>query len=277
MKNLYLIVSPSGNEVVIDNFKKSAKKTNTNIIEVYADTFNFTKGYNLTAEDGIYRVSSSQTAKTIERILANNQVKTLYKDYRSIFRQPYTITSSNLIHLKNNISIIPTIFSPSTRMADLEKYVAELGGFPIIVKADGGSHGIGIVQVDSLSGLKSVADLLSAQNKEYILRKYIPHDFQPRLIVLGNSVVGSIKYHRGSKDFREATRLEKFKFDPEVEAAAIKAVNILGYDFGGVDILLDENNKPVLAEVNFPCMFHGVQEVSGSDITLHILEYLASK
>ena len=59
---------------------------------------------------------------------------------------------------------------------------------------------------------------------------------------------------------------------------AVKAVRSLGYEFGGVDILFEEEtNNPYIAEVNFPCFFPTTQRLTNIDISGKMIDFLINK
>ncbi|KKQ46317.1 MAG: hypothetical protein US63_C0003G0030, partial [Candidatus Moranbacteria bacterium GW2011_GWC2_37_8] len=50
-----------------------------------------------------------------------------------------------------------------------------------------------------------------------------------------------------------------------------------GFEFGGVDILIDRNGEHYLIEANFPCFFPRCQMLTGVDISGMMLDYLVQK
>lgn len=71
--------------------------------------------------------------------------------------------------------------------------------------------------------------------------------------------------------------VEACTFSLEVEQLAIKSVEVLGLEFGGVDIIMDAQERPYLMEVNFPCYFPRAQLLTGRDIASMMVEFLMKK
>lgn len=170
-------------------------------------------------------------------------------------------------------------YIPQDRQVLLD-VVEELGGFPIIIKAMGGQHGVGVMRVDSSESLFSVSDFVRQNSEEVVLKEYCNVRSTARLIVLGSEVISSIEYTAPEGDFRsnegKSPNVAPKKFSPEVEAAAIRAVNAQGLEFGGVDIMMTDDG-PKVAEANFPCYFPRCQLITGDDIAGQMVEYLMKK
>ena len=60
-------------------------------------------------------------------------------------------------------------------------------------------------------------------------------------------------------------------------ALAERAVAALGLEFGGVDILVDEQGTATIAEVNFPCNFARNQMNTGTDVAGLLVDHLMAK
>lgn len=58
---------------------------------------------------------------------------------------------------------------------------------------------------------------------------------------------------------------------------ALNAARLLRVEFGGIDILENQQRKLVLAELNFPCYFADQQRESGIDIAEMMLDHLVKK
>ncbi len=139
------------------------------------------------------------------------------------------------------------------------------------------------MKIDSLESLFSVCDYLNSKSEPIILRKFIKHKEQARIIVLGDKVLAN-HTNLTSEDFRtnvgnnnSRKRLVK-EYDEKIKNMAVKAVRSLGYEFGGVDILFEEEtNNPYIAEVNFPCFFPTTQRLTNIDISGKMIDFLINK
>ncbi len=230
--------------------------------------------------DLLYRVATAHNlgAQEMEYHLWREDIVTFYKryDYGLITMR----TWDSLILPKFGVPTPKTVGYLSNNREVLRKAVTELGGFPIIVKAVGGSHGVGVMRVDSWQSLFSVADYINAQETKAVLKEYFDVRSSARLIVLGDKVIDSIEYRANDDDFRSnegnVPNVVAKKFSAEIEAVAVKAVHALGLEFGGVDILFSDDKMGV-AEVNFPCFFPRCQMLTGTDIAGQMIDYLVAK
>lgn len=228
--------------------------------------------------DGLYRIGSTHAAKMLEFSLITPHISTFYASNELVFRGHI---DSFFYHRYHELPIIPTIATPSANHDVLAEQAAQLGGFPIILKILGGYKGVGVIRADSQAALSSLVDYLVSVRAHFVLRKYIPHTYQGRLVVIGDNVVASTRHSPAATDFRSniagRSVREKASFTPDVHATAIRAVQVLGYEAGGVDVLFAENGHHYLAEVNFPFGFSAVQEHSGVNIASLLLEHLRAK
>ncbi len=228
----------------------------------------------------VYRAAVSDSARRIERMITGPNVATFRTNWISLFSGR---GCSYYLHEKIGLPVIPSVpFIPETD-AGIERAMEELGGFPVIVKILGGSLGVGVIRIDSSPSLKSLLDYLRSKDANVLIRKYIPHKYYGRLVVVGDSVVAShITFNvdgefrtnagDGLKNVREAK-----VFSPEIQAIAVKAVHALGLETGGVDLLFDADGNPHLAEVNFPNDFSVTQKITGIDIAQAMVVHLMGK
>ncbi len=234
------------------------------------------------AGDLLYRASTIQSgykdAGIVEAFLLHDQVTTFYHSFeRALSRH----VSSFVAHQKANLPIPKTIPRLSCNRASLKKYVNYVGGFPVIIKATGGSHGVGVMKVDSLESLVSIIDYLHRNHEYVIMRQFIDRNTSARFIVLGNKVVSSIEYAAPADDFRSNTgrfpHVQPKEFSPRLQKLAIAATRLSGVAFGGVDILIDNQDQPFITEVNFPCNFSRAQKVTGVNIAGLMIDFLLRK
>ena len=234
------------------------------------------------AGDLLYRASTIQSgckdAGIAEAFLLNDKVTTFYHSFeRSLTRH----VSSFVAHQKANLPTPKTIPRLSRRRTLLKKYVDYVGGFPVIIKATGGSHGLGVMKVDSLESLTSVVDYLHLTHENIILRQFIDVSTSARLIVLGHQVVASLEYAAPDDDFRSNIgnfpNVTAKEFPAPIQDLAVKATLALGIDFGGVDILIDNNDQLFITEVNFPCNFARAQKTCDINISGLMIDFLLQK
>ena len=67
------------------------------------------------------------------------------------------------------------------------------------------------------------------------------------------------------------------KLPDEYLNMAIKASEILGLDYCGVDILEGKNGEPILSEVNSNAFFEGIEKTTGISVAGAYVEYLINK
>lgn len=285
MKNLYLILNSTDeySQTVFEFLKTAAEEKKIAVHPLYSDSFNFSEPTQLNPGDGLYKISTDRPSALIEGLLMRPEVVTFYSNYLFGVGKLDNVIECSMVHRKNELPIIPTIFSLTRDEALLRKYADQLGGFPIIVKSAWKKHGEGVMKIDSYGELKTTVNRLVAEDAPCILRQFIPHKRQARLIVLGDRVIAShenipsidFRSNVGNNDIRQRRVVT---YEESVQQIAIKAVRCLGYEFGGVDILFhQETDEPYLAEVNLPCFFPTTQRMTGVDIAGVMVEYLVGK
>lgn len=241
-------------------------------------------------DDLIYREALGAKAKAVEALLLNRVGKlrpvSLYISAPKVGEQqsPWQTTT---LYKKRGLRIIPTLFIDNEwfelRSDELDDKVKKLGGFPVVMKLTGRSHGQGVSLISSVIELKTnLKKIGTGEIQKYVLRKFLKNNQHARLIVLGNRVVDSIEYILPNDDFRtNATNSPLVKpqiFSEEVEKLAVDAATIAGFEFGGTDILIDKKSGVgYLAEFNSPCNFARAQMVTGSNISGMIVDYLIQK
>ena len=70
--------------------------------------------------------------------------------------------------------------------------------------------------------------------------------------------------------------MKKTDITPEIESVAVKAAEIIGLDFAGVDVLFGSDG-PVVCEVNSNPHFKSSLECTGVDMSEKIFDYILEK
>jgi len=286
MHNLFLIKrSDSDLNKTYELIKKEAQKQNLEVVELHSEEYDFSQKIRTSNGDLLYRTATDETSVLLEKNIIDGKLTTLYTSNETGINKPDNVTEASIILRNNDLPIIPSIFHISPDKKQLKEYVSFLGGFPLILKAEGGMNGEGIIKIDTFDSLYSLSQFMTRRTiQRMILRKFIHHTKQARIVVLGDRVIGSLEYSN-SADFRtnagdaQHRSRKAITYNSQIQDLAIQAVKSLGYEFGGVDILFDENEnqKPYIAEVNFPCAFHITQKITGINIAKKMVGYLIEK
>lgn len=155
------------------------------------------------------------------------------------------------------VSIPKTYFCSKKKLLKQLPYITEELGFPFLVKATvgwGGSH-VHIINTNE-DFFNIVPDL--PDHKKYICQKYIPNDFDYRIIVGNGAVLSGEKRIRHSNEFRNNVALgaiEHFldleEIPQRVKELAIESARICNLSWAGIDIVADKHTgKFYVLEVN---------------------------
>lgn len=176
---------------------------------------------------------------------------------------------------------------PRTIFGQLE-FLAQKGkenfGFPLVFKRSGGGRGERVYLVRNekeLSQLiKELIDEEKKEKKNFLVQEFIPNQGDLRILVLGNEVLGGMKRVRTKKgEFRNNIHLGgkafPFELNPKIKSMALKAAQVSGHSFAGVDIVLrDPGKEPFVLEVNRAPQFNGFMRATKIDVPLKIAQYL---
>ena len=159
---------------------------------------------------------------------------------------------------------------------DVEKTL----GYPLIVKENYGSLGRHVYLFNNHAELEQIEDKLI----------HIPHIFQKfissskgvdyRIIVIGNKPVAYMKRenkHSYLSNLATGGKAYKVELSKKYLDVAIKASEILGLDYCGVDILEGSNKEPILSEVNSNAFFEGIEKATGVNVAGSYVKYILSK
>ena len=171
----------------------------------------------------------------------------------------------------------PTVRVPSIAPGALARAVEALGGFPIIVKQPG-QNSVGVIRVGDMSTLNGVARLLGVEERPLRLRAYIHHEVQHRVFVLRGRVIEAVQFTPAPNEFRtnrsHRRGMSREPLPAHLARIAVQAAAAVGVGFGGVDILIDQEGRPWVTEVNSPCSFQRTVKAFGSPIALEVLRAL---
>lgn len=173
-----------------------------------------------------------------------------------------SIADSYITHDKfklNHLLINRGIPMPQTArvglVADLSKISKQLGGFPLVVKANTSNQGKGVMFVSELLGLKSLVDYLWHERHEFYIQKFVPEAAENcyRAVVVDGKAVTIYGRLSDKDEFRSNLKEGSFGgfVKPTKQEAAIfsKLARILKLEILGIDFARTKNGMCII-EVN---------------------------
>ncbi len=153
-----------------------------------------------------------------------------------------------------------------------------IGGTPAIVKLQQGTQGIGTMIAETPQAVSSLLETLWAMGQDIILQEYIAEskgrDF--RAIVVGKRVVACMRRQARAGEFRSNLHRGglgvRVRLDPRYAQAAIAAVQVMGLEVAGVD-MLESKTGPKILEINSSPGLEGIEKTSGVDVAGAIIEH----
>ena len=183
---------------------------------------------------------------------------------------------------KAGVPIPKTIFAPKTfgvQAAFDERYlqyIKQTFSFPFVIKEAFGSFGEQVYLIENEEQFN--VKLTKMADRPFMFQQFIETSYGKdlRLQVVGDKVVAAMK-RTSAKDFRaNVTAGGKMEpHDPTTEEAqlAIRASQLIGADFSGVDLLFGQNG-PLVCEVNSNAHIRNIYDCTGINPTYNIIQYI---
>lgn len=165
---------------------------------------------------------------------------------------------------------------------DLETFadaVEKLGGYPVVWKAPYGTFGMDVHLVPSFEEGQRIFDTyFKAQSAtNFLIQEFIEESGgrDTRVFVLEGKVLASMERQAQAGEFRSNVELGASTYaveiDESMETLAIAAVDALGLDYGGVDIVQSKRG-PLILEVNANAGFKSLEETSGVKVAEALIQ-----
>jgi len=184
------------------------------------------------------------------------------------------------IMVEQNIDIPITSFANSAY--DTKDLIGHVGGAPLIIKLLEGTKGVGVVLADTNKASESVINAFRSLNADILVQQYIKeskgHDI--RCFVIGNQVVASMERIAQEGEFRANIHLgaiaRSINVTDKEREIAIKATKAMGLEVAGVDMVRSNSGVKIL-EINSSPGLEGIENATGIDIALKMIEYIEKK
>lgn len=162
-----------------------------------------------------------------------------------------------------------------------EKFIkaADEIGYPIVCKLTRTGKGAGIYKFDNSTDFQVfINDLEERDGKpsSYMVQKFVNYKYDLRVLIIGDKVF-CMRRIPGEGEFRANFSLggsvELFDLDDDGKKLAKDALDAINLSVGGVDVLITEDNKRYILEVNHTMGFLGMEEATGENIAKMLVEH----
>ena len=159
-----------------------------------------------------------------------------------------------------------------TRNFDRYQKKAKILKYPLVVKSTRMGKGASVFKIEDEGELEKLIEEVESEGKEaksYILQEFIPYKYDLRCLVIGDNVF-TMRRIPAKGEFRANFSLggevETFNLDEKGKRLALSALNAVDMSVGGVDILITEEDKRYILEVNHTAGFVGMEKATGKNI-----------
>lgn len=220
---------------------------------------------------GWLRLATGSDALLAENLLINNDTITVYDKWRQkLLGGEWSDTA---LMFKTRLPIIPTVFLiGATDDSSIQSSVDKLGGYPVVLKTTGLSHGRGVMLCQSLDEVKRRLEAVRKEELHMVaIRKFISNAQHVRAVVIDENCAETILYDPQPGDFRTNSvavpTAKEFAASEAIKQLAVSAAQACGTRFAGIDILINEQGAYV-AEVNTPFNFARNYLTTGNNLAV---------
>lgn len=228
----------------------------------------------------IPRIGASVTTQGAA-IVKEFELNEVFSTARSlgIWRSQNKLRTLQLLNSKQ-LPIPDTLFSATP--INLKSQLKALGGPPVIIKLQEGTHGMGVMLAETEKSASSIIDTLHTMNSSYLLQEFIEESKSEdiRAFVVGGKVVAAMKRKGTDDDFRSNLHrggtAVAIKISAKEEAMAVKAAHYLGLPVAGVDMIRSKKGSLII-EVNSTPGLQGIEAYARVNVAAAIIKFLESK
>jgi ribosomal protein S6--L-glutamate ligase len=170
-------------------------------------------------------------------------------------------------------------------LGGLQEALALVGGCPVVVKLQNGTHGVGTMLAESEKGLFSLCETLAALGQQLVLQEFVKaaRGRDIRAFVVGGKVMAAMLRTAAPGEFRSNIHRggtgEAVTLNRRFTTTALRAAAAIDLEIAGVDIL-DADGTPLVIEVNCSPGLEGIEqatEINIADAVIARAEKLATR
>ncbi len=150
-------------------------------------------------------------------------------------------------------------------------------GYPMIIKEAHGSCGKGVFLANDREELEEIAEKVKL--KPHLFQQFIKSSKGKdiRVIVIGGKCIGGM-LRQNDSDFRSNIEIggtgKQFTLNKEQIAICERVADILNLDYCGIDLLIDNDNKALVCEVNSNAFFAAFEKITQINVAKIYCEYI---
>lgn len=158
----------------------------------------------------------------------------------------------------------------------LESIINKLDGFPIIIKLQESTHGIGVIKAESLQTAESVIEAFQRLKGNVIIQEFIAEakGSDIRAIVIAGQIIAAMERRAKPGEFRSnlhrGAMAKRVKLTEKEEKLILDSTKVMGLDVAGVDLLRSDRG-PLIMEVNASPGLEGIETVTRIDVAKQIV------
>lgn len=181
---------------------------------------------------------------------------------------------------RHNIGIPKTTFVRDR--SDVMPAIERVGGAPVIIKLLEGTQGVGVILADSSNIAAAIIETLHSTKQNVLIQKFVAESKgrDVRAIVIGDQVVAAMRRVAQGQEFRSNVhrggKTEVVELDETYRETAVRAAQIMGLRFAGVD-MLEGKDGPQVMEVNSSPGLEGIETATGLDIAGSLMQHIKAQ
>lgn len=227
-------------------------------------------------------------------IISNVDIRLSLVKQFSLMRVPVVNDYLSISKAKNKLrtlQILHALGIPTLRTVVIENYptlsdaIDKVGGAPVILKDPFGSYGSGVIIAESKRAARSVLDAIWCTGTSHnimMVQEYVAESGgrDTRVFVVGDKAIAAMERSAQAEEFRSNVELggvtRAIEITDEYAQIAIKSAKALGLEVAGVDII-ETKDGPAVLEVNGNPGFKALEEITGIDVAMPIVEHAIAK
>ncbi len=185
--------------------------------------------------------------------------------------------SQHGVFLENDIPVVPTrIFYTREQISNID------WEYPVIAKHERGYQGKSVRKFENREEMENFVNKINEKNLGMFLwQKFLPTKWDIRVVIVDGKAIGGMKRSAVGDEFRSNFSLggavEVWNLSKEEKNLAEKVALVCGLDYGGVDIMKDQNGENYILEVNRQCQFQGFEKATGINVAKKVVEMIEKR